>query len=159
MSPEHSFPQVTYSYNPNTLKLLGIKILFDDDPITYEEVCEECSIYLSVQRGLQGLFLRQKVHPRRLWSALNYATPEVQQFILEKLKPLLHPHDREDPLGRKHGAPRVEDLGSFELVETTNPFWRKDENSNHQLSQKRRELTNHNRQFPIKRHRSSHATF
>ena len=96
--------------------------------LTKKSVMIAVSIY-RFKGGCKGSLLGRKIHPRKLWSALNYATPEVQAFILEKIAPLLHPHDREDPLGRKHGAPSAEDLGEFGLVETTNPFWRKDNES------------------------------
>ena len=127
MSLEHdAFPQVTLFHDPDSFKLIGVKILFDDQTLSYEESSGQLDVFFSIAKGLQGLVVRDQIHPRRLWSALENAPHEVEIFVLRTLAPMFVEHNPADPLSRKYGPPQPTEAGQFGLLESDSPFWTTD---------------------------------
>ena len=105
-------PQICHYHHPGNFKLIGIRIMLQADVGFHREQYPEFDLDFSPSGKLLGILLRQPVHPRRLWRALQAVPFGIECFILAKLDPMLLEHDRHDPLGRRFGPPPGNRFGS-----------------------------------------------
>lgn len=99
-----AFPQITKYFDPETLQVSGVKVVFSDDEITYIEQSNEFDMGYSIVSGMVSLFLREKVHPKKLWKYFHTLPPQLSFLVMEEARFFLKSHDRDDPFDQGHSV-------------------------------------------------------